>query len=143
MALLDLCYNSYGSDPNSKAIGESLMIDFKRLRAHGPLDQHQLKNNVSIDLEKMQDFIKGIWYTNFINIFADRTRYRPIPNSQLNSFYASVSVLASNLVTLKFLIYTSFFQQFFDFTKIIPKAKRPFNTLNIRMVRFVEAGKPS
>lgn len=98
MALLDMCYNTYGVDSNGKAIGNILMIDFKKLRSHGPLDQHQLKNNVAIELEKMQDYIKGIWYTNFINIFADRSKYKPIPNSQLNSFYDSVSVLASNLV---------------------------------------------
>jgi hypothetical protein len=100
LALLDMCYNTYGSDPNSKAIGNILMIDFKKLRLHGPLDQHQLKNNVAIELEKMQDYIKGIWYTNFINIFADRSKYRLIPNSQLNSFYDSVSILASNLVII-------------------------------------------
>lgn len=74
------------------------MIDFKKLRMAGPLDQHQLRNNVAIELEKSQEFIKNIWYSNFINIFADKNKFRSIPSHQLNSFYNSVSVLASNQV---------------------------------------------
>ena len=96
MELLDLCQHSYSSEANSRAIGDMLMIEFKRLRLAGPLDQHQLKNNVTIELEKTQEFIKNIWFTNFINIFVDKTRLQSVPNSQLNSFYNSVTVLASN-----------------------------------------------
>lgn len=75
-----------------------LMIDFKKLRMAGPLDQHQLKNNVTIELEKSQEFIKNIWYTNFINLFVDKAKFKPVPNSQLNSFYNSVATLAANQV---------------------------------------------
>ncbi len=96
MILLDLCQHSYGSEINNRCIGEMLMIDFKKLRATGSLDQHQLKNNITIELEKAQDYIKNIWYTNFINIFMDKNQFKNIPNNHLNSFYSSVSVLASN-----------------------------------------------
>lgn len=77
------------------------MIDFKKLRATGSLDQHQVKNNIAIELEKAQEFIKNIWYTNFINIFMDKNQFKNIPSSQLDSFYNSVSVLASNQVRYK------------------------------------------
>ena len=98
MILLDLCQHSYGSELNSRCIGEMLMIDFKKLRLIGSMDQHQLKNNITIELEKSQEFIKNIWYTNFINIFMDKNQFKSIPNSQFDSFYNSVSVLASNQV---------------------------------------------
>ena len=98
MILLDLCQHSYGSELNSRCIGEMLMIDFKKLRQIGSMDQHQLKNNITIELEKSQEFIKNIWYTNFINIFMDKNQFKSIPNSQFDSFYNSVSVLASNQV---------------------------------------------
>ncbi len=94
--LLDLCQHSYGTDMNSRCIGEMLMIDFKRLKQAGPLDHHQIKNNVTIELEKSQDFIKNIWYTNFINIFMEKNQLKSVPSSQLESFYNSVNVLASN-----------------------------------------------
>jgi dynein heavy chain len=96
MELLDLCQHTYGTEANARCLGELLMIGFKRLRMAGPLDQHQLKNNVTIELEKSQDFIKNIWFTNFINIFVDKSRLQSVPNSQLNSFYNSVTALASN-----------------------------------------------
>ena len=115
LALLEMCHSSHGSGVTgggavssgadsasaNGCLGDILMIDFSKLRTYGPLDQHQLKNNIAIDLEKNQDFIRGIWYTNFINIFADQTKYRPISNSLLPSFYRSVTVLASNLVYLR------------------------------------------
>ena len=101
MVLLDLCQHvhSGGTDLNSRCIGEMLMIDFKKLRMAGPLDQHQLKNNVTIELEKSQEFIRNIWYTNFINIFIDKNDFKTIPSSQIDSFYDSVKVLASNQVS--------------------------------------------
>ena len=98
--LLDLCQHSYGSDITGRCIGEMFMIDFKKLRKMGPLDQHQLKNNISIELEKSQEFIKNIWFTNFINIFMDRNNFKSLSNSQMESFYNSVTVLASNQVSL-------------------------------------------
>lgn len=96
MIVLDLCQHSYSTDMNSRCIGEMLMIDFKKLRQTGPLDHHQIKNNFSIELEKSQEFIKNIWYTNFINIFMEKNQMKTVPNSQLDSFYVSVTVLASN-----------------------------------------------
>jgi dynein heavy chain, axonemal len=66
-----------------------LLVEFKRLRLMGPLDQHQLKNNVTIELEKSHSFIKNIWYTKFINIFENE-------KDKHDSFYNSVDVLASN-----------------------------------------------
>lgn len=96
--MLDLCQHSYGSDLNNRCIGGMLMIDFKKLRKAGPLDQHQIKNNISIELEKTQEFIKNIWFTNFINIFMERSQFKSIPNSQMDNFYDSVTVLASNQV---------------------------------------------
>ena len=81
---------------NSRCIGDLLMVDFKKFRPMGPLDQHQLRNNITIELEKSQDFIKSIWYTNFINIFIDKNHSKSIAASQIDSFYNSVSVLASN-----------------------------------------------
>ena len=96
--MLDLCQHSYGTDLNSRCIGDMLMIDFRRLRLAGPLDHHQIKNNVAIELEKSQDFIKNIWYTNFINIFMEKGQMRKVANSLLDSFYNSVTVLASNQV---------------------------------------------
>ena len=107
LVLLDLCQHSYGSDPSLRCIGEMLMIDFRKLRLIGSMDQHQLKNNVTIELEKSQEFIKNIWYTNFVNIFMDKNQFKTIPTNQLDSFYDSVSVLASNQV--------SFFRDFFFF----------------------------
>lgn len=95
MGLLDLCQHSY---ENSKCIGDMMMIDYKKLRQAGPLDQHQLKNNVTIELDKMQEFIKNIWYTNFINLFVDKSKFKPVHHSQLNSFYNSVATLAANQV---------------------------------------------
>jgi hypothetical protein len=74
------------------------MIDFKKLRKAGPLDQHQLRNNITIELEKSQEFIRNIWFTNFINIFMERSHYKTVPNSLLDSFFNSVTVLASNQV---------------------------------------------
>jgi len=97
--LLDLCQHSYGSDMNSRCIGEMLMVDFKKLRHTGSLDHHQIKNNFSIELEKAQEFIKNIWYTNFINIFMEKNQLKSVPHSQLDSFYNSVTVLASNQVS--------------------------------------------
>jgi dynein heavy chain len=96
MDLLDLCQHSYGTEANTRCIGDILMIDFKRLRQAGPLDQHQLKNNVTIELDKSRDFIKNNWFASFMNIFADKSRLQSVSNSQLNSFYDSVKILASN-----------------------------------------------
>jgi len=76
------------------------MVDFKKLRSIGPLDQHQLKNNVAIELEKTQKFIKNIWFTNFLNIFADKNHLKSIPHSLHDSFYDSAGVLASNQVSI-------------------------------------------
>ena len=79
-----------------------MMIDFSKLRQNGPLDQHQLKNNIAIELGKSQEYIKNIWYTNFINLFVDKSKFKPVPSSQLNSFYNSVATLASNQVLITF-----------------------------------------
>lgn len=104
-ALLELCQHS---TPKSLSLGDMLMIDFKRLRQAGPLDQHQLRNNVTIELEKTQEYLKNIWYTNYINIFVEKTRQTPIHSSLLTSFYNSVTCLASNQVILRFNIKRSF-----------------------------------
>ena len=109
LEFLDLCQHTYGTDVNIRCIGDILMIDFRKLRAAGPLDQHQLRNNVTIELEKSQEFLKNIWFTNFINIFVDKNRLKSIPNSQMNSFYNSVTVLASNQVNLVFFGINKFF----------------------------------
>jgi dynein heavy chain, axonemal len=126
MELLDLCQHSYGTEANTRCLGELLMIEFKRLRMAGPLDQHQLKNNVTIELEKSQDFIKNIWFTNFINIFVDKSRLQSVPNSQLNSFYNSVTALASN--QLKDLLLRTIYA-WCDLLK-------PENHLNVPIVRM-------
>jgi hypothetical protein len=123
MMLLDLCQNpapSYNSssssfyhDPNHKAIGKILMINYAKLRKEGHMDQHQLRNNITIELEKMQEYIKNIWYTNFINIFVDKnqknqqqttatTKNASNQITQSHSFYNSVATLASNQVKKKF-----------------------------------------
>lgn len=94
-ALLDLCQNT---TPKSIALADMLMIDFKRLRLAGALDQTQLRNNVTIELEKTQDYLRNIWYTNYVNIFIEATKQTPLPNSLLQSFYRSVTCLASNQV---------------------------------------------
>lgn len=96
LVLLDLCQHSYGTD---RCIGEMLMIEFKKLRSIGSMDQHQLKNNITIELERSQEFIKNIWYTNFVNIFMDKNQFKTIAAHQLDSFYNSVAVLASNQVS--------------------------------------------
>jgi dynein heavy chain len=79
-----------------KSIGDILMIDFKKLRAAGALDQHQLRNNVTIELEKSQEYLKNIWYINYVNIFFEKTKETPVPHALMNSFYHSVTLLASN-----------------------------------------------
>jgi hypothetical protein len=99
MKLLDLCQHTYPQNSN-KCIGDILMVDFKKLRSIGPLDQHQLKNNVTIELEKTQKYIKNIWFTNFLNIFADTNHLKSIPYSLHDSFYDSAAVLASNQVSI-------------------------------------------
>lgn len=95
LTVLDLCQHSYR---DRKCIGQMLMIDFSKLRASGALDQHQMRNNITIELEKTEDFIKNNWYTNFINIFMDKQRLKNIPSTQIESFYSSVAVLISNQV---------------------------------------------
>lgn len=95
LSLLELCQHSTDS---TKCLGEMMMIEFKKLRQNGPLDQHQLKNNIAIELGKSQEYIKNIWYTNFINLFVDKSKFKPVPSSQLNSFFNSVATLASNQV---------------------------------------------
>jgi hypothetical protein len=97
--LLDLCQNNNGKDQNYKCIGQILMVDFNKLKFAGNLDQHQLRNNVTIELEKSQEFIKNIWYTNFVNIFVEKSKFKSVHNSQLHSFYNSVATLASNQVS--------------------------------------------
>jgi hypothetical protein len=94
--VLDLCQRSYR---DHKCIGEMIMVDFHKLRATGALDQHQMRNNITIELEKMEDYVKNNWYTNFINIFMDKQRFKNIPYQQLDSFYNSVTVLISNQVS--------------------------------------------
>ena len=79
-------------------MGQMLLVDFSKLKAQGPMDQHQLRNNITIELEKTQDYIRNIWYTNFINLFVDKSRFRPVPDYQTQSFYSSVAILASNQV---------------------------------------------
>lgn len=104
-----------------KSIGEMLMIDFKRLRATGALDQHQLKNNVAIELEKSQEYLKTIWYVNYVNIFIEKIKEYPVPNALLNSFYHSLSLLASNQVqkyTIKKQKNNFFLQIFYFFAKL-------------------------
>ena len=76
------------------------MIDFNKFKEFGSFDQHQLRNNVTIELEKSQDFIKNIWYTSFINIFVDR-KEKLVTNDKLYSFFNSVAILASNQVKIK------------------------------------------
>jgi hypothetical protein len=95
-----MCQRRSPSDSNFKSIGEILMIDFNNIKSAGPLDQHQLKNNVSIELEKSQDWIKSIWYTNFVNLFMDSTKTKDINELEMDSFYASASILASNQVNI-------------------------------------------
>ncbi len=101
LMLLDLCQNTFSKDSNYKCLGQMLLIDFEKLKFAGNLDQHQLRNNITIELEKSQEFIRNIWYTSFINIFVEKNRFKPVPNSQLYSFYNSVAVLASNQVNMK------------------------------------------
>lgn len=93
--LLELCQHT---TPKSLALADMLMIEFRRLRLAGALDQHQLRNNVAIELEKSQEYLKSIWYTNYVNIFIEATRQTPVPSSLLQSFYQSVTCLASNQV---------------------------------------------
>ncbi|CAF0708408.1 unnamed protein product [Brachionus calyciflorus] len=123
LGLLDLCQHSH---ENNKCIGDMLMIDFKKLRQTGPLDQHQLKNNIAIELGKSQEFIKNIWYTNFINLFVDKSKFKPVPYSQINSFYNSVAILAAN--QLKDLLVRTIFG-WCDLLK-------PENHLNVPIVRM-------
>lgn len=84
-----------------------LVIDFKKLRqiGGGALDQHQMRNNVAIELEKSQEYLKNIWYTNYVNIFVEKLKQTPVPSSLLQSFYHSVTCLASNQVIRIFLAY--------------------------------------
>ena len=107
LVLLDLCQHTYGPDLNGRCIGEMFMIDFKKLRKAGPLDQHQLRNNITIELEKSQEFIRNIWFTNFINIFMERNHYKTVQNYLMDSFFNSVTVLASNQVIIKILFLKS------------------------------------
>ena len=95
-SVLELCQHT---KREHKCIGEMLMVDFYKLRPTGALDQHQLRNNITIELEKTEDFIKNNWYTNFINIFMDKNKFKNIPFQQLDSFYNSVTVLISNQVS--------------------------------------------
>lgn len=104
--VLDLCQHS---KRDQKCIGEMLMLDFHKLRSSGPLDQHQMRNNITIELEKSEDFIKNNWYTNFINIFMDKNKFKNIKENQLDSFYNSVTVLISNQVLKKIYKFLSFF----------------------------------
>jgi dynein heavy chain, axonemal len=78
-----------------------IMVDFSKLREMGPLDQHQLRNNIIIEIEHMEGYIKNNWYTNLISIFIDKQQLKNIPNNQIESFYSSVSVLISNQVRKK------------------------------------------
>jgi hypothetical protein len=107
MKLLDLCQHTYPQNSN-KCIGDILMVDFRKFRSIGPLDQHQLKNNVAIELEKTQKYIKNIWFTNFLNIFADKNHLKSIPYSLHDSFYDSAAVLASNQVSFNSFYETNF-----------------------------------
>ena len=97
LQLLELCQRTDAS-ANGRCIGQMLMVDFKKLRPAGPLDQHQLRNNVTIELERSQEFVKTIWYPNFANIYLDKASLNSIKSSQMDSFYRSVTVLASNQV---------------------------------------------
>lgn len=81
-----------------------IMIDFSKLKAMGPLDQHQLKDNIAIEIDKTEDFIKNIWYTNLINIFTDKQNFKPVSTEQLNSFFNSTTTLIANQVNHIFLI---------------------------------------
>lgn len=98
LAFLDMCQNPPREDSAFKCMGQMLLVDFSKLKAQGPMDQHQLRNNITIELEKTQDYIRNIWYTNFINLFVDKSRFRPVPDHQIQSFYSSVAILASNQV---------------------------------------------
>ena len=125
--VLDLCQHS---KRDHKCIGEMLMLDFHKLRATGPLDQHQMRNNITIELERTEDYIKNNWYTNFINIFMDKNKFKNIKEHQLDSFYNSVTVLISNQVR-KIKISFSFLFPFYSLNFIV---ERFSNTNNLRLV---------
>lgn len=55
-----------------------------------------LKNNIILDLEKMEEKLMHSWYPGIINVFSDKNNFVNIKPESMESFYNNVTTLISN-----------------------------------------------
>ncbi|XP_064606960.1 dynein axonemal heavy chain 12-like isoform X2 [Liolophura sinensis] len=74
-------------------LGSMILVDCSEYRSKGAADFEQLKNNVTLDLEKMEDKLMHTWFPAVINVFADKNAFS---TAQSDSFFNAVTTLISN-----------------------------------------------
>ncbi|XP_046853910.1 dynein axonemal heavy chain 12-like isoform X2 [Xenia sp. Carnegie-2017] len=73
-----------------------LIVDLSNLRLQGPIECQHLKNNVTLDCEKMEEKLMHSWFPEIVKVFVDKDMLKHLKPDQFDSFYNSVSVLVSN-----------------------------------------------
>ncbi|XP_021341821.1 dynein heavy chain 12, axonemal-like isoform X1 [Mizuhopecten yessoensis] len=77
-------------------LGNLILVDCSNMRAHGAIEFESMKNNIQLDLEKMEDKLMHSWFPTIINVFADKVAFVPPKADKIDSFYNSVTTLISN-----------------------------------------------
>ena len=76
----------------------TLLIDCSHLRAQGPIDAENMKNNVILDCEKNEEKLMNSWFHEVVNIFYDKKSFAHLKDDQQDSFYNCVSQLMGNIL---------------------------------------------
>ncbi|XP_069101059.1 dynein axonemal heavy chain 12-like isoform X1 [Argopecten irradians] len=77
-------------------LGNLILVDCSNMRARGAIEFESMKNNIQLDLEKMEDKLMHSWFPTIINVFADKVTFVPPKAEKTDSFYSSVTTLISN-----------------------------------------------
>uniref|UniRef100_A0A3P8ZCE8 AAA+ ATPase domain-containing protein n=1 Tax=Esox lucius TaxID=8010 RepID=A0A3P8ZCE8_ESOLU len=73
-----------------------LLVDLSDCRCAGPVDCESLKNNLTVECERIEGRIMNTWYPKVIHLLTSKDTLQRVRPAKLDSFYNCVSTLISN-----------------------------------------------